>query len=73
MIMYNIHTHVQLRYQFQPYFNNDEGNANKFSETVKSLIELHRSIERYLDSDPVSEAAQQMFTAFAKQSCEWVS
>ena len=64
---------MQLRHQLRPYFNNDESTADEFSEAVKSLIELHQTTERYLISTSQTEAAQQMLTAFAKQSCEWVS
>lgn len=63
---------MQLRNKLRPFLY-DENNADEFSTTVKSLIELHRSIEKYTTTDSQSEVGRLLAKAVAKQSCEWVS
>lgn len=64
---------MQLREKFRPVLNNyDQRNEIEVANAIKSLIELHRTIERYLTGNPQPEVAQQMLRAVAQQSCEWV-
>lgn len=62
--------YLQVNEKFSPSLN---GETENFSAAVKSLIELHRIIEKFNASDDQPEIAQLIATAVAKDSCKWVS
>ena len=68
---------TQLREKFRPVLKDHEHIHNnhdeaKVANAIKSLIELHRTVDRYLTGNPQPEAAQQMLRGITQQSCEWV-
>ena len=69
----HIHIELQLRNIFRPVLNgHGQLNEDEVAKVIKSLIELHRTIEKYLTGNPQPEVAEEMLTAVAQQSCEWV-
>lgn len=59
----------QIREKFILSLN---GETEKFTAAVKSLIELHRIIEKFNTTDNQLELVQELTTAVAEDSCKWV-
>ena len=66
-IMYSLNPQIR-----EKFILSLDGETKKFSAAVKSLIELHRTIERFNTSDNQPELVQQLAAAVAKDSCKWV-
>ena len=66
-IMYSLNPQIR-----EKFILSLDGETKKFSAAVKSLIELHRTIERFNMSDNQPELVQQLAAAVAEDSCKWV-